>query len=407
MEVTTGDVDTVGTSIWVNQDGVSAVTVTANANIDSDKSRGIVVDTVQQTICNITIIAKGNVNTEGSGMQVAQYGTGSIDITANGNITSDVQQGIEVSTRTRATGDVTITTNGDVTGTGGISITHQGSGEILVTVNGEITGKTSAAIGFSGSSTANARIVMRDGARINGSIHVEDFAGTTTLEFAGEFTDFNFGNHNVDLGNNIFGIDSIIISESGSLEFETSSPTAAVPITLSGRLALIGASSTVNFGAITTSGNTDSIEIDVDFSGGSATLTTARLTATSVTGTIPVHIRAINGVDPTQEVTITNLIDIADGDAFAEGTALNGGFTFDLQYEASNTRWNLVTAHAATGDGGNGDDGGGDNGNGDGGGGSGTGDNGDGGGNGGGNDERNGGLPAAASLSRGLAEPYH
>ena len=390
IEVTTGDIDSVRTCIFVDQNGAGDVTVTANANIDSDMNDGIVVTTVQQT-GNITVIAKGNIDVEDNGIAVGQQGTGSIDITAEGNITSDIDESIRVGTHARTTGDVTITTNGDVTGMGGIVIGHQGSGKVLLTVGGEVTSTRGAGISLAGSSTADAKIVMRDGARLNSSIYAKSFAGTVTLEFAGEFSDFDFGDQNEDDENNILGVDNITISESGALEFETSSPASSVPITLSGRLALAGTSSIAAFGAITASGDTGSIEIDVDFSGGSVTLSTARLTATSVTGTIPVNIRAVGGVAPTQQVTITNLIDVADNDAFTAGNALNGGFTFNLQYDAPNTRWNLIAAPAATdgGDDGNGGDDNGD-GNGNGGGNGGDGDNGDGDNNGGGGNDDGG-----------------
>ena len=420
-----GDI-TVGThGIYVDQDGAGAVAIVAGA-ITSENEQGIFVNTASQTTGNVNITANGDIMSEKEGIYLQHNGSGDVDITTNSDVTPSAgEEGIAVVANSASTGDVAIDINGDVVidsdrTTNSAVFVNNGSGTTRVNVSkGTVASDSGTAIEVLGA--ADAIVTLNDGASLGANFNASanSFTGTATLALAGSDTSGSnnfelvqafsvdnlekngtgtwtltgaqgqgesFTNFDVNEGRVIWGTTSTLqaisatIADGATLEITQANTQWSVASTLSGRLALTGASSSAIFGAVTASNG--NIDIDVDFSGGSVTLTTARFSATSVDGTIPVNIRAMGGSAPSQQVTISNLIAVADSDAFTAGIPLNGGFNFDLQYDTANTRWDVVATPAATGGG----DGGGSDGNG-------GGNNGGGGGSGGNNGgNRNGGI---------------
>ena len=387
-------------AIQVDSDGTGAVTVTTNGSLTStgydgihiDQSgngritvttgdvtgtnEGINISTNAGTTGGVEVTTNGSITGGAEGIYLEINGGNAVTVIANGTVTSN-NNAEAISIAHSGTGDVAITTADTVTtnsaSDSAINVNHSGTGDIALTVNGRVVGGSSAnAIDLTAAS-GNAIIILGTGASFTGGIDVSGVMGTTSLEIGGTGDrsfdigdlpaitgDRNFnkngdntltvtGTHasgaafeqtNINEGKFVWGgtdfrTTSLAIANGATLEITGSGSFTDTPVTLSGRLELTGNSANVTVGSLTGGGE---IDIDVDFSGGDAELTNARLTATSVTGTIPVNIRSIAGFPEIPEgeeedrtVRIGNVIRItgtANADAFVMGRALNEGFRF-------------------------------------------------------------------------------
>ena len=381
--------------IQVDHNATGSVAITTGGNIASTAEEGIFVGTGEGMTGNVDITANGNITSGKEGIYLRHDGSGSVNITTNGDIRpTSGEEGIVVVANSASTGDVTIDINGDVVvdtdmTTNSAIFVNKESGTTHINVSeSTVTSGGGSAIRVLGA--ADAVVTLNDGASLSAAFDAKSgqFTGTATLALAGSDTSGgnsfglarafsvdnfekngtgtwtltgtqdqgeSFTNFSVNEGRVVWDTTSNLqatsatIADGATLEITQANTQWSMASTLSGRLALTGASSSTSFGAVTASGG--NIDIDVDFSGGSVTLTTARFAATSVDGTIPVNIRAMGGSVPSRQVTISNLIAVADSDAFVAGRPLSEGFTFDLQYDTTNTRWDIVAIPAETDDG--------------------------------------------------------
>ena len=401
------------------------ITITANGDIGTSSvaaSGGI--SAQQQSIGSLSIEVNGDIFASETGVNAFLSGEGTQNsITINGNVnggSKTFSRGLRFrNSESTVAQNSRIEINGDVSASTGILIDVEDANDsATTTINASVAGTRGTAVDLNGAGTHT--LVLATGASFTGRLDASGATGTTNFQLGGTgsgtfdlgtlsagFDDIlknteatwtitgtqasraAFASANINAGTLVWNTTSSLqatsatIADGATLEITQANTQWGVSSTLSGRIAFTGASSSASFGAVTASNG--NIDIDVDFSGGSVTLTTARFSATSVDGTIPVNIRAMGGSAPSQQVTISNLIAVADSDAFTAGMPLNGGFTFNLQYDTANTRWDLVATPATTG---GGDDGGSDGGDGNGGSGGGESNGGDG---SGGNDDSGGG----------------
>ena len=394
-------------AIFVRNDAPAAVTITSTGTLSSARE-GIDIHTGDNPAGEISITAN-NIMASATGILIGSMGSSARDavtITTTGTVTSNTQEAIRVSHSGAA--DVNITTAGTMTASAAtkdaINVNHTGTGNIIITVNGSIVGGANADDINLSTASGNATIILGTNASFTRGIDVSGVMGTTSLEIGGtgdrSFTIDNIltttsnrnfnknGGHTLTLmGTHASGdaFEQTNINEGklvwGGTEFRTTGLTVAngatlgitgnssftgTSIALSGRLELTGNSASITIDSLTGDNNSD-IDIDVDFSGGDATLTSARLTATSVTGTIPVNIRSVNAFqvpdgDDDGAITLENFLAAASSSAFSAGDALdNGNFSVELVHDAANNRWSLVARPSQSGDGGQGgDDGQGD-----------------------------------------------
>ncbi|MCY4048608.1 MAG: autotransporter outer membrane beta-barrel domain-containing protein [Hyphomicrobiales bacterium] len=351
------NVETRASGIYVVQGGTNSVTVTSTGDTLDVEGRGISVITAAETMGDVLIQSSSNITTtsggRAEGILVNQRGAGAVAITTDGTVNSGGEAGIRVRTADGVTtGDVGITVNDDVTGGIGIDVDNQGSGNVTIYVNAEVAARDNGtAIDLNGRGTQT--IVLGTGASIAGVIDVdgiEDGAGTVNIEARGNIDDFNFGNVGGKVGN-------FTISE-GAVVGVTGAQSWNGAVTLSGRLVITGnhpireTGSTFSVASIEGGGV---IDIDVDFSGGDASLGEPRISAQSATGSTTVNVRARGGfpaipeTDEDEAITIGNFIQITDNgaapDTFVAGRALGGGFNFELTHDNAGNGpsiWTLV-----------------------------------------------------------------
>ena len=365
--------------INVNHDGTSAIVITSSDTIESSNF-GIVVDTASATTGNVTITANnvtasnndgvffnnsgsgavdvtitGDVMASGEGINAIQNGEGNTEVTVNSgaSVASSADEGIYVKTRDSVTtGNVTLDINGNVSGANqGILVNNAGTGDVTITVAAEVTGSGGTAIDLDGA--GSHMLILSEGASLAGSIDASGVTGTSTLMVSGE----------VDGLGDVMGFDDVDIQQSGSLEI-TGAQIWSTDLTLSGRLALTGADSSLGFQALTLSGNVE-VDVDVDFSGGDDSLTVSRLYTSEVSGgSVTINVRAVGGfpeIDENDEdgaISIENFIQArtASADDFRAGEALdNGRFTFDIVHVSGGlNQWTLVATPVADSGGGEG-----------------------------------------------------
>ena len=365
--------------INVNHDGTSAIVITSSDTIESSNF-GIVVDTASATTGNVNITANnvtasnndgvffnnsgsgavdvtitGDVMASGEGINAIQNGEGNTEVTVNSgaSVASSADEGIYVKTRDSVTtGNVTLDINGNVSGANqGILVNNAGTGDVTITVAAEVTGSGGTAIDLDGA--GSHMLILNEGASLAGSIDASGVTGTSTLMVSGE----------VDGLGDVMGFDDVDIQQSGSLEI-TGAQIWSTDLTLSGRLALTGADSSLGFQALTLSGNVE-VDVDVDFSGGDGSLTVARLYTSEVSGgSVTINVRAVGGfpeIDENDEdgvISIENFIQArtASANDFRAGEALdNGRFTFDIVHVSGGfNQWTLVATPVADSGGGGG-----------------------------------------------------
>ncbi|MCY4033501.1 MAG: autotransporter outer membrane beta-barrel domain-containing protein [Hyphomicrobiales bacterium] len=377
----------------------------------SAAEHGISVD-MDGTAGTVAITTNGSVASSGSGggdgINLNHAGSGAFTLTTNGDVTSASGNGIEV---IASAGGGTIDLNSDVTTDAAnvAAILIQNTSHELVTVNlnDGVTVSGGGPTTFSLSSAFNdshIKVSMGDGTSLgDGLIAGGGVNGDLILELRGTATgtgddddanSFSLGSiEGADVvektgsgtwtitgapgANSSFGTDSnnnnaitatirieegrliwdatsefdgvsVSVNELGTLEID-SARTWSTDIALSGRLALTGASSSLSLDTLTSSGG--EIDVDVDFSNGDETLSTARLNASAFDGDpVTVNVRAIDGFpgvsqdDEDGAISIENFIAAAGAEAgdFRAGRTLGRGFTFQLVNVDGANQWTLV-----------------------------------------------------------------
>ena len=344
--------------VFVQQDGAGTVSVTTGdvTTTGTSDSTGIEIETTTAMTGDINITANGDISAGTGGIRATHNGSsGGITITTHGTVSSGTGTGVYAVTGASATGDVVLNINGDVVGTSlptGVAVNNAGSGDVTIYVNAEVAGGTSgAAIDLNGGGTQT--IVLGMGASIAGAIDtygIVDGEGTVNIEARGNISDFNFGNVGSKVSNFALN-EGAVVSVMGAQTWNGA-------VTLSGRLVITGdhpireTGSTFSVNRIEGGGV---IDIDVDFSGGDATLGEPRISAQSATGSTTVNVRARGGFpgvpenDEDEAISIGNFIQITDSNAapntFVAGQALGGGFNFQLVHDNANNGpgiWTLV-----------------------------------------------------------------
>ena len=380
-------------AIFIRNDGPGGVTITSTGTLISARE-GIDLHTGSNPAGEINITAN-DIMADSWGILIGSAGSSATDavtITTTGTVTSATQEAIRVNHS--GAGDVNITTVGTVTASAAakdaISVNHTGTGNIILAVNGSVVGGSSAKAVNLSTSSGNATIILGADASFMGDIDTSGVMGTTSLEIGGtDDRSFDIGNiltigdernfdkngedtltitgthavedaftqTNINEGKLVWGgtefqtanlaiADGATLGVTGSSSFADTSA-APASVALSGRLELTGSNANITVGQLTGDSDSD-IDIDVDFSGGDEELADARLTATSVIGTIPVNIKSVNEFqlpddDEDGAITLENFLNIADSGAFRAGDVLdNGNYDFDLVYDSGNGWWNLV-----------------------------------------------------------------
>jgi predicted amino acid-binding ACT domain protein len=132
------------------------------------------------------------------GILALQYGTGALSVTANGEVTGTIRDGIFALIANTGTGDLTVTTGADSTVTGGYSgilAQQNGTGALSVTANGEVTGNVYDGI-FAriSNSSASSELTVTTGVSStvsggqNGINARQDGTGALTVTANGEVT---------------------------------------------------------------------------------------------------------------------------------------------------------------------------------------------------------------------------
>ena len=383
--------------IDISQSGNGDVTVTTDGTVTGHVS-GIQISTAAATTGEVNLTTNAAVTGGTEGIKLDIDGNNAVTVMATGTVTSSTsEEAIEV--EHSGTGDVDITIADTVTATAAakdaVRVNHSGTGNITLTVNGSVVGGSSAnAINLSTTSaSSNATIVLGTGASFTGGIDVSSVMGAASIEIGGTGDrsfdigdtpaitgDHNFdkdGDHtltvtgthasgtgfaqtNINEGKlvwegSIFRTGGLAIADGATLEITDDSSFSDASVTLSGRLELTGNGTNFAIGSLAGDGE---IDIDVDFSGGDAELTNARLRTTSVTGTIPVNIRSMNEFQVSDNdedgfITLQHFIavvDSANSNAFVAGDVLDGGsFDFNLVYNSAENRWDLVACPVGAG----------------------------------------------------------
>jgi uncharacterized protein with beta-barrel porin domain len=164
LTVTTGAGTTVRGGqygIFANNYGTGAVTITANGNVTGTTyGSGIFARNlnVNSTALSVTTAAGTTVSGYRTGIFTRNYGTGALTVTANGNVTGTAFYGIYAANRNATSTTLTVTTAAGTTVSGssrGIYARNSGTGTLTITANGDVnsTGGTGVSDGILARST--------------------------------------------------------------------------------------------------------------------------------------------------------------------------------------------------------------------------------------------------------------
>ncbi|MCY4032880.1 MAG: hypothetical protein OXF19_02510, partial [Hyphomicrobiales bacterium] len=139
-----GNVKATGNAIEIDQDGTGATTFEMDGTITSTGGKGFTANVANTATGAVQITTGGAVTAELEGIELVANGTGPVTVTANGNITSSAQDGIEVLTGGTSTGDTKVYANGNITaGIYGIHVTTQRGAMVVETAAGTNVRSTS------------------------------------------------------------------------------------------------------------------------------------------------------------------------------------------------------------------------------------------------------------------------
>ena len=376
VEITTGADATIRgiQGIHVNNNGTGDVTITTNGEINAN--RGVFVraygqgnDARTEDGGNVVITVNNNI-TARTGLDLNNPGSGGITVYVNALIES-----MDASIREASVNAIRINGgDGDhriVFGDGG-----RIGGDDQIIFNADAASRT---VEFTGTGD-NRFPLIADRFQLVDEI-VKSGAGTWTLDgFQGTGSTKTIAVHSgrlvLDIDNTggdntfFFTNDSpgVTVADGATLEvtsplvFDAYIPPSGdpagaedVPMTLAGILQLTGADSSLALDTLT--GMDGTINIDVDFSGGTAELDAPRISAASATGSTTVNIRSVGELPRRSEdemIDIGNLIKItgtADANAFVAGSPLNRGFRFGLVHNevGGENIWTLAAEIIALG----------------------------------------------------------
>ncbi len=133
-----------GASIGVSNFGTGAVNITSSGTVDARLGEGVSVYSAETTT-SVTIDVV-DVDGDYGGIDVIHAGTGAVNITSSGTVTTSFYGvGIEAQTYSAST-DLTIDVVDVTSGGNGIQANHYGSGELSITSTGTITSDTAHGI---------------------------------------------------------------------------------------------------------------------------------------------------------------------------------------------------------------------------------------------------------------------
>jgi uncharacterized protein with beta-barrel porin domain len=141
LSVTTAAGTTVSGGIYANNVGTGALTITANGNVTHTIGEGIFARNYYGPDLTMTTGAGTTVSGSTNGISARNYGTGALTITANGNVTGTSGRGINAYNSYGTNLTVTTAAGTTVSGGGdGIFARNSGSGALTVTVAGTVSG---------------------------------------------------------------------------------------------------------------------------------------------------------------------------------------------------------------------------------------------------------------------------
>lgn len=204
--ITAADTTVMGgdSGITASNYGSGAVTVTTYGDVTGTSGAGILArngNNATPTGTNLTVTTGAGTTVTGgdSAIIVNNQGSGTTDITANGNVAGTDDFGI-LAQSGGASSDFTVTTAAGTTvsgGSGGISATNAGIGELTVTANGDVTGTSGYGIVAQNGSAAdpagtNVTVTTAAGTMVSGGstgIFARNFgSGATAVAVNGDVT---------------------------------------------------------------------------------------------------------------------------------------------------------------------------------------------------------------------------
>lgn len=139
VTVSVADVTAGSHGVSIERNGNGAVTLTATGLVNSQSNRGVNVRTDDGTTGDVTLTI-ANAQGRGEGAYVTQYGSGTVQITSGGLISSTEGNAIGVKGKYGTTSNITIDV-ADVTGAQtGINLEQNGGGDLTITASGTVTG---------------------------------------------------------------------------------------------------------------------------------------------------------------------------------------------------------------------------------------------------------------------------
>ncbi len=173
VSVTAADATGGDFGIYAGTYGTGSVTVTASGNVSGTDEDGVFAGIDNATNTSDVLVTAATVTGGKNGIEVTTNGTGGLTVTSSGVVIGTAEMGINTDQQnTGTTGDVTVTANGDVFGaTDGIFGSNAGTGGVTVTSTADvaatagdgITATLTAASTGDASVTANTVTGSNDG----------------------------------------------------------------------------------------------------------------------------------------------------------------------------------------------------------------------------------------------------
>jgi outer membrane autotransporter protein len=225
--------------------GTGALDVAANGNVTGTNNDGIFARNQNGTDLSVTTGPGTTVTGDNSGIIARNYGMGAVDVTANGNVTGTDAYGIYARNNNSMGTDLTVTTGAGTTVTGanyGIIATNFGSGLVDVTANGNVTG------------TSATGILARNS--VDGTdLSVTTATGTSIIGDSFGIRAFNFGSGALDVtvNGNVTGTNKagIAVQNQGT----STTVTTAAGTTVSGAYGIVAGTDGSGPLTITANGN--------------------------------------------------------------------------------------------------------------------------------------------------------
>ena len=224
-------------AIDANNQGSGALTITANGNVTAFDT-GIRAGNFGTDLSVTT--AAGTTVSGRNGMRLDNLGSGALTITANGNVTATTGYGIFAQNYSAGTSFTVTTASGTtVRGGHGMVLGNRGTGTLSVTANGDVTGTTGYGI-FANSNSSGLTVTTAAGTTVSGDrsgIHARATGtGTLTIAANGNVTGGSDGIYARSFGGAIsIGVAATsTVSSTGAAAIETGG--AAATVTVAGTL---------------------------------------------------------------------------------------------------------------------------------------------------------------------------